>query len=159
MLTSAVQFGILAHSLQSKRQARLLGELFRDESLSPDRVRPHDFFGSIGHPTDSFNRVRRPKFSSRSERRKSVNPVFAFIPAVGRLGIFQFAHDIFQHKFDDGYYGSRHQLSPELIFTSGHGRFISRCGPLIGEVLQGDRAVDWGTHQVARWQKEMAHAA
>jgi len=159
MLTSAVQLRILTHSLQSKGQSRLLCELFRDESLSPDRVRPHDFFGSVGHPTNSFNRVRRPKFSSRSECRKSMNSVFALIPAMGRFRILQCDHDSFPLEFDDGCYGSCHRLSPELIFTSGHIRFVSVRDTAIGKDLRGDKAMECGKHQVAHRPKEVTHAA
>lgn len=159
MLTSAVQLGILAHSLQPKGQPRLSGELFRDESLSSDCVRPHDFFGSVRHPANSLDRVCRPKFSSRSECRESTNSVFAFIPAMGRFRILQCDHDSFPLEFDDGCYGSCHQLSPKLIFTSGHIRFVFIRDAVIGEVFRGGKAMECGKHQVAQRQKEVAHAA
>jgi hypothetical protein len=159
MLTSAVQLGILAHSLQPKGQSRLSGELFRDESLSSNRVRPHDFFGSVRHPANSLDRVCRPKFSSRSECRKSMNSVFPLIPAMGRFRILQCDHNSFPLEFDDGCYGSCLQLSPKLIFTSGHIRFVSVRDTGIGEDLRGVKSMECGKHQVAHRPKEVTHAA
>jgi hypothetical protein len=159
MLTSTVQLDILAHPLQSKGQPHLFSELFRNESLSPDYVPPHDFFGSVGHAADSLDRVRRPKFSSKSECRKSANAVFAFIPAVGGLRISRCAHNSFPCEFDDGCYGSCHQLSPKPMSTSGHRRFNFSCAALIGEVIRGKRSMEWGKHQVTQRQKEVANAA
>jgi len=159
MLTSAIQLGILADPLQSEGQSRLFGELFRDESLSSNCVRPHDFFRSVRHPANSLDRVCRPKFSSRSECSKSMNSVFALIPAIGRFRILQCDHDSFPLEFDDGCYGSCHQLSPELIFTSGHIRFVSVRDTAIGEGIQGDEAMECGKHQVAHRSMEVTHAA
>ena len=132
MLTSTVQLSILAHALQAKRQARLFGEIFRNESLSAIYIRPHNFFGSINHPTNSVNRVCGPKISSIGKCGKSANAEFAFIPAVGRPGIFQCAHDSSLRDFDDGCYARNPQLSPKVKFRSSHGGFSHYRSPTHG---------------------------